>query len=1075
MNLLKISILGVYANNLESINLDCPVNQVLKFKDGGQDCLRNTTLKKLTGIWRRPIIWDNLNSIDSYLNVKVMVGDFQPQFYFTKDPKICLARIFVSPSFSSERSNKIAKEFCEKEISQDSKNPCECESINEISKEYTKQEFEKYTLDIVKNIYDKNPEKLRSVIDSSTLEKLAKSELANIFELEKTVNEKRQNEIKELKNKLSKDDFNFQIIKEQKVKLSDEKKILAVKDQDIRTLNLRKAFPELELQNYLNYIPNYFGPIHFKKYAPVALATKENLFKNFNKSLSIPKEEQWYLLELAKEYLKNQNFKESHNALKMLQDSIDLYGPNNGQIKIIDPLVNTLGQTCALPDYPSCTSLYGLPIINIESEVHYLYGLIALQLGDSNTAVIQLKISKKLLDYAAKDKKIEPFNNSKSIENYRTLIESKVNEEKKKSVYVRDDEFLESFKSDTFVGNYRIAIPLSIAFYQIGHFYESKELLEFIKIYQNQIDFQAPKKVASFYFPLKNSLSNSLLEVYLGQNDFKNANDLIKTFDSSFSTERTLDGLSNSARAILDLITSRGRNSSYFLQKSLESTGKAVSAATLNTKDSSYRFLKMHLLVEENDITSSKILIDELINDTEIQSNKGIYWQILNDAGRIAYRENKYEEAEKFFRKSIQEIEKQRETISSELSRISFFGNRQKPYQELINLLIARGQIEKAFLVSEQIRSRTLIDILSQKNYLEDIYQSSESNNKRSLIEDLSVNKISISDIQSKLSNNVTVISYYYDNEKFYAFLLGKNSIELVPLHRKSIEEDVQAFGKLIEADSDSITDAAEKLYLRLFSPLKDKLKENNLIIIKYGVLHYVPFAALKNNNTFLIDEFTINYLPSSALMVNNGTNKIAHGQSILALGNPNIGNSKYELPYAEEEVKELGKLFKNSKILIKDNASKENLLKFGNDYRYIHIASHGKFIEENPMESGLMLAGQSFIDSSDRLTVKDLYSIKLNADLVTLSACETGLGKVASGDDVLGLVRGFMFAGAKNIISTLWAIDDEATKKLMVVFYKQLNSGATHSVALRIAQLQLKKEYPNPKYWAAFELTGSP
>jgi len=1071
LTLLKTSILSVYANNLELIDLDCPVNQVLKFKDGGQDCLRNTALKKLTGIWRRPIIWDNLNSIDSYLNVKVMIGEFQPKFYFTKEPKICRAKIFVSPSFSSERSNKSAKEFCEKEISQDSKNPCECESINEISKEYTKQEFEKYTLDIVKNIYDKNPEKLRSFIDSSSLEQLAKSEFADIFELEKSVNRKRQPEIQELKNKLSKDVFNFQMIKEKEDKLTDKK--ISVKDQDARTINLRKAFPELELQNYLNYIPNYLGPIHFKKYPPVELATKENLFKDFNKSLPIPKEEQWYLLELAKEYLKNQNFKEAHNALKMVQDSIDLYGPNNAQIKFIDPLVNTLGQSCILPDYPNCTSPYGLPIINIESEVHYLHGLIALQLGDSNTAVIHLKISKKLLDYAAVDKKIEPFNNNKSIENYRNLIESKAKEEKN-SGYVRD-EFLDSFKSDTYLGNYRIAIPLSIALYQIGKFYESNELLEFIKIYQNQIDFQAPKKSASFYFPLKNSLSSSLLEVYLGQNDFKNANYLIKTFDSSFLTERTLDGLSNSARAILDLITSRGRNSSYFLQKSLESTGKALSAATLNTKDSSYRFLKMHLLVEENDITSSKILIDELINDAEIQSNKGIYWQILNDAGRIAYRENKYEEAEKFFRKSIQEIEKQRESISSELSRISFFGNRQKPYQELIKLLIAQGQIEKAFLVSEQIRSRTLIDILSQKNYLEEIYQSSESNNKRSLIEDLSVNKISISDIQSKLSNNVTVISYYYDNEKFYAFLLGKNSIELVPLHRKNIEEDIQAFGKLIEADSDSINNAAEKLYLRLFSPLKDKLKENNLIIIKYGVLHYVPFAALKNNNTFLIDEFKINYLPSSALMVNNGMNKIAHGQSILALGNPNIGNSKYELPYAEEEVKELGRLFKNSKILIKDNASKENLLKFGNDYRYIHIASHGKFIEENPMESGLMLAGQSFIDSSDRLTVKDLYSIKLNADLVTLSACETGLGKVTSGDDVLGLVRGFMFAGAKNIISTLWAIDDEATKKLMVVFYKQLNSGATHSVALRIAQLQLKKEYPNPKYWAAFELTGSP
>jgi CHAT domain-containing protein len=106
-------------------------------------------------------------------------------------------------------------------------------------------------------------------------------------------------------------------------------------------------------------------------------------------------------------------------------------------------------------------------------------------------------------------------------------------------------------------------------------------------------------------------------------------------------------------------------------------------------------------------------------------------------------------------------------------------------------------------------------------------------------------------------------------------------------------------------------------------------------------------------------------------------------------------------------------------------------------------------------------------------LTVDELYGIRLDADLVTLSACETGLGKVLNGDDVVGLTRGFLYAGSSNVVASLWEVDDLATSELMKRFYTNMKSGIPKRDALRQAQLETKKEFPHPFYWAAFFLTG--
>jgi CHAT domain-containing protein len=150
------------------------------------------------------------------------------------------------------------------------------------------------------------------------------------------------------------------------------------------------------------------------------------------------------------------------------------------------------------------------------------------------------------------------------------------------------------------------------------------------------------------------------------------------------------------------------------------------------------------------------------------------------------------------------------------------------------------------------------------------------------------------------------------------------------------------------------------------------------------------------------------------------------------------------------------------------NQATHDNLLRAARSARYLHLASHGYFRRDNPMFSFLKLA-----DSN--LNFYSLLDLKLNAEMVTLSACHTGVNKVFPGDELHGLMRGFMHAGAPSLVASLWATSDESTAKLMKRMYTEISAGASKRAALRTAQLAVKDEYGHPYYWAPFILMGNP
>src|SRR6185436_4310591 len=144
--------------------------------------------------------------------------------------------------------------------------------------------------------------------------------------------------------------------------------------------------------------------------------------------------------------------------------------------------------------------------------------------------------------------------------------------------------------------------------------------------------------------------------------------------------------------------------------------------------------------------------------------------------------------------------------------------------------------------------------------------------------------------------------------------------------------------------------------------------------------------------------------------------------------------------------------------------------------YKYIHLATHGVVNDEFPELSALLLAQDSTAEEDGILYSGEIYGLEWNAELVTLSACETGLGKIAEGEGILGLTRGFIYAGAKNLMVSLWRVSDASTSRLMIEFYNHLLTGKTKPDALKKAKLKLlrSKEFHHPYYWAPFVLIGN-
>ena len=244
-----------------------------------------------------------------------------------------------------------------------------------------------------------------------------------------------------------------------------------------------------------------------------------------------------------------------------------------------------------------------------------------------------------------------------------------------------------------------------------------------------------------------------------------------------------------------------------------------------------------------------------------------------------------------------------------------------------------------------------------------------------------------------------------------------------------------------------------------VWAPLEAALQgAQHVTVLPHRKLHYLPFAALHDGQGWLAGRLVLGYAPSLAVWRSFRPWRLPARARVVAAG---VGGE--HLPHVAAELDAVRRVCgAGTQVLADDDATADALRAALPGVHGVHLACHGEFRADSPYFSHLSLA-------DGPLTLRDASTLPLADSLVVLSACETGVNQVSAGDEVIGLVRGFLLAGASGVLSTLWTVDDQTTAELMSTFYSRLRRGLSPAAALAAAQRELMVRQPHPYYWAPF------
>jgi len=515
--------------------------------------------------------------------------------------------------------------------------------------------------------------------------------------------------------------------------------------------------------------------------------------------------------------------------------------------------------------------------------------------------------------------------------------------------------------------------------------------------------------------------------------------------------------------------------------------------------------------------------------DTELE------WQVHYGKGLVLAAAGDKEAAITSLQSAVALIEGVRDRLREERFRAGYVQDKYQVYVDLVRLQLETGRQEDAFSTAERLRSRSYLDLIERgippdpgakeqllefamKERIRALRRALAEENNRSRPEQrqLAINVYSqellvaeqqyqaflddrrrsgavswneaptYSDVGASLAEDEALIEYVVGSESVMLFVLTRGSLaaDTIPMRREDLENKVELVRNLIRRrDNSRWKKPAASLARSLIDPVmaNGQLEGvNHLYLVPHGTLNYLPFALLPSRGTDdtkrIIEDFTLAYLPTAAaLLQENGMSTNSSSMLVLA-------PERSRLLYASEEARAVNTLFQpDSRALLGKTATESSFKQLASQYRLLHLATHAYFNKLNPLLSGLELESDEANDG--QLELHEILGLKLNADLVTLSACQTGLGsghfaEVPAGDDFVGLTRAFLYAGSTSVLATLWEVDDGSTLVLMKHFYaglKQAGESEGKAAALARAQRALLSSgtYNHPYYWAPFVLVG--
>ena len=549
------------------------------------------------------------------------------------------------------------------------------------------------------------------------------------------------------------------------------------------------------------------------------------------------------------------------------------------------------------------------------------------------------------------------------------------------------------------------------------------------------------------------------------------------------------------------------------------------------------RWLQGEAARAQGKLREAERLLNTALRDAEQWSALPVIQHCNTSLGLLAEALGDPSGAEAAFKRAIASIEEVRAPLPAEEFRTAFMANKLIPYTEMVRLCLAEGnpsRVAEALGYVERARSRALMDMLggampaspkprdgfeaelftrlemlreelnwfySQINLPDsDIYSRgaemmtefyTDVREREAAISEITLQlqqrnvaistqaePFDITTLKNDLGAETALVEYFSLDGMLLAFVVTEEGIEIVRL--PAAEEDVEAalrqfhfqLGALRHSAAslqDYLSELAARarhhlcrLYDMLMKPIEVHLGTRRLVVVPHRVLHYVPFHALYDGSSYVIERREVCCVPSAAIL----HHCLAAPRRPIEYATL-LGISDERNPRVREEVLALAPLFPEAMTLLDDQASRASLSEHSTTSHLLHLASHGNFRLDNPLFSSLQLA-------DGWLTVRDVYHLNLKScELVTLSACETGVNALAPGDEWIGLARGFFSAGAPALLVSQWIVDDEATARLMIDFYSRLKSGDGPAAALRYAQCQMLGEKPHPYFWAPFVILG--
>jgi len=364
--------------------------------------------------------------------------------------------------------------------------------------------------------------------------------------------------------------------------------------------------------------------------------------------------------------------------------------------------------------------------------------------------------------------------------------------------------------------------------------------------------------------------------------------------------------------------------------------------------------------------------------------------------------------------------------------------------------------------------------------------------------------------VQEDLDTNEVLLEYVLDDPNSFCISVSRNGahIQTLPTGRKRIESLIQEYVAEIRARGDGI-ERSKRLWEYLVNPVPEAATATRLLVAPDGMLNVLPFESLRDDRGRLVlKSRVISYTPSATIfdMLRHAKQLPPAPRPLLAVGDVAYDNqgdagrklppattirgriersiadlsgiALHDLPQTREEVQEIGKLVGADAVLLLGKDATETAFKKEplNQFRILHLAVHAFADKQYPERSALVLGPDPKSGDDGLLQIREIIRLRLNAELTTLSACDSGIGKLQGQEGVSNLVEAFLVAGSKSVVASLWNVDDASTMALMEDFYERLAEGEPTSSALRNAKLDLLSRFgdqESPYYWAAFISVG--